>query len=85
MPRTASVAKRARQNNDRQRRLQPVKTRMKTALRKVADAAKAGRKDELIQLIPQTYKAIDMAAKKHIIHPRTAARKKSSVARMAAS
>ncbi len=83
MPRTASALKRARQSKDRQRRLQPVKTFMKTSIRKVADAAKAGNKEEAAKLISQTYKAIDMAAKKKIIHPRNAARKKAAVAKMA--
>ncbi len=83
MPRTASVTKRARQNKDRNKRLQPVKTIMKTSIRKISDAAKAGKKDEVIKLLPQTYKAIDMAAKKNIIHSRNAARKKSAMAKLA--
>jgi small subunit ribosomal protein S20 len=82
MPRSASAAKRARQTVSRQKRLLPVKTFMKTSIRKVKDAVKAGKKKEAEALLPQTYKAIDMAAKKNIIHTRNAARKKSAVARM---
>ena len=66
-------------------RRQPHKTRLKTALRKFSDAVKAGNRDEAVKMIPMVYKAIDMAAKKHIIHPNNASRKKSLVARMVAT
>lgn len=85
MPITESAIKRAKQNSTRRARLLPYKTQMKTMLRKVTDAVKAGKKDEAIKLLPQVYKAIDMAAKKQIIHANTAARKKSLAARMVAS
>jgi len=84
MPLTESAIKRSRQNKERQKRLQPFKTNMKTMLKKVADAAKAGNKDEVKSLIAQTYKAVDMAAKKGIIHRKNADRKKASVAKLAA-
>lgn len=83
MPRTASVAKRARQSIARNKRLQPVKSVMKTSIRKVVEAAKEGKKEIVISLLPQAYKAIDMASKKHLIHPRNAARKKSAMAKLA--
>lgn len=84
MPLTESAIKRARQNTQRQKRLTPFKTNMKTMLKKIADAAKAGNKDEVKKLMPQVYKAIDMAAKKGIIHRKNADNKKSSVAKLAA-
>lgn len=83
MPITTSAIKRARQSLVRQERRRPFKTQMKTMMKKVAEAAKAGKKDEVVKLLPQAYKAIDMAAKKHLIHPSNAARKKSSIAKMA--
>ncbi len=83
MTRTASATKRARQSRDRNKRLQPVKSLMKSSIRKVIDAAKAGKKQDVVKLLPQTYKAIDMAAKKHLIHPSNAARKKSAIAKLA--
>jgi len=84
MPLTESAIKRSRQNKERQKRLQPFKTNMKTMLKKVADAAKAGNKEEVKALMAQTYKAVDMAAKKGIIHRKNADRKKASVAKLAA-
>lgn len=84
MPLTESAIKRSRQNKERQKRLQPFKTNMKTMLKKVADAAKAGNKEEVKKLMAQTYKAIDMAAKKNLIHHKNANRKKASVAKLAA-
>lgn len=85
MPRTKSAIKTARQSSERQKRLQPYKTHMKTMMRKISDAAKAGKKDEAAKLLPTVYKSIDMAAKKNLIHSKSAARKKSLVARMIAA
>lgn len=85
MPRIKSAIKRARQAIVRRDRLQPYKTHMKTMMRKIGDAAKAGKKDEVAKLLPEVYKTVDMAAKKNIIHPNTAARKKASAAKLAAA
>lgn len=85
MPRTKSAAKSARQSKVKGIRLQPYKTNMKTMMKKLADSVKAGKKDDAQKLLPQVYKSIDMAAKKRIIHRKTAARKKSVAARLLAS
>lgn len=85
MPKTKSTAKAARQGADRKERLTPFKTRMKTMIRKISDATKAGNKDEAAKLLPEVYKSIDTAAKKRIIHKKTADRRKSLVARMVAA
>jgi small subunit ribosomal protein S20 len=85
MPLIESAIKRMRQSRVRQDRRAPVKTHMKTMLRKVRDLSTAKKFDEAQKLLPGVYKAIDMAAKKHLIHPRNAARKKSLVARMVAA
>lgn len=85
MPITPSAIKRAKQNLVRRARLQPYKTQMKTMMRKLSDAVKAGKKDEAVALLPQVYKTIDTAAKKNLIHFRTASRKKSLAARMIAA
>jgi small subunit ribosomal protein S20 len=84
MPLTDSAIKAAKQSLVRRARLLPYKTQMKTMMRKISDAVKEGKKDEAIALLPKVYKAIDTAAKKNIIHPRNADRKKSLVARMVA-
>jgi len=85
MPITLSAAKRARQGKVRQQRLLPFKTQMKTVIRKFNEAMKAGNKDEAVKLLPQAYKVIDTAAKKNLIHPKNAARKKSLLARTVAA
>lgn len=55
---------------------------MKTMIRKVMDLVKEGKKDEAVKALSEAYKAIDMAAKKNIIHRKNAARKKSLLSRM---
>lgn len=85
MPIIQSAIKRARQNPVRRDRRTPAKTLMKTMIRKVEDAAKAGNKQELATLLSPAYKAIDMAAKRNIIHRNNAARKKAHVAKLVAS
>ncbi|MBM3227690.1 30S ribosomal protein S20 [Candidatus Peribacteria bacterium] len=84
MPITSSAMKAARQAARRKQRRLPVKTTMKTLMRKVALASKAGsNREEMVKLVAQTYKAIDMAAKRNLIHWKNAARKKSIVAKLA--
>jgi small subunit ribosomal protein S20 len=85
MPITPSATKRARQSKVRNARLLPYKTRLKTIMRQVKDAAKAGKKEDVIKLLPEAYKIIDTAAKKNLIHKKNAGRKKSSLAKLAAA
>lgn len=85
MPLTKSAIKRVRQDHVRHKRLVPYKTSMKTMMKKLADAMKAGKKDEAVALLPKVYKSIDTAAKKKVIHANTASRKKSLVARLVAA
>ena len=54
---------------------------MKTMVRKILEAVSAGKTEEAKKILPLAMKSIDMAAKKHIIHFRTAARKKSRLSR----
>ena len=84
MPLTSSATKAMRQSAVRRARRQPVKTTMKTVIRKITLAAKDGNSAEVQKLLPQAYKAIDMAAKRNLIHWKNAARKKAGVAKMAA-
>ncbi|MBI5155637.1 30S ribosomal protein S20 [Candidatus Peregrinibacteria bacterium] len=85
MPLTQSAIKRMRQNRVRNARLLPFRTHMKTMMRKISDAAKEGKKDEVVKLLPGVYKAIDMAAKKQIIHKKNASHKKAKMAKLAAA
>ena len=85
MPLIKSAKKRMKQNEVRRVRRLPVKTIMKTSIRKVREAAKAGKKDDAQKLLSEAFKAIDMAAKRDIIHKKNAARKKSSLSKAVAA
>ena len=63
--------------NDRRRRA------LREALKKIETFAKQGSYDEAAKFLSTAYKAIDKAAKRGVIPPNTAARRKSRVARMA--
>lgn len=85
MPITKSALKASKQSKVRQARLLPYKTNMRTLMRKMRDAVKDGKKDEAQKLLASVQKAIDMAAKKNIIHRRNADRKKASMAKLVAA
>ncbi|MBI3618493.1 30S ribosomal protein S20 [Candidatus Peregrinibacteria bacterium] len=82
MPLTLSAIKAAKQAEARRIRRQPFKTQLKTTMRAFIDLIKDGKKDEAAKILPRVYKVIDTAAKKHILHPKNAARKKSRMARL---
>ncbi len=82
MPILKSSIKAARQNKVRNARRLPFKTSMKTQMRKVHDLAKAGKMADALKVLPMAHKAIDMAAKKNLIHWKNAARKKSLLSRV---
>ncbi|TSC79658.1 MAG: small subunit ribosomal protein S20 [Candidatus Peregrinibacteria bacterium Gr01-1014_25] len=84
MPITSAAIKAARQSLKRHDRLVPYKTRMKTMVKKLRDLAKEGKKDDARKLLPEVYKAIDIATKKNLLHRNTAARRKAMVAKLAA-
>lgn len=84
MPLIKSAIKRARQNKVRHDRRKPVKSLMKTMMKKLEDTVKSGEKEKAVALLPATYKAIDMAQKINILHKNTAARKKSRMAKLVA-
>lgn len=85
MPLIKSAIKRARQNTVRQDRRKPVKTYMKTMIKKMHEAIKEGKKDDAVKMLSETYRAIDMAAKINILNKNTAARRKSSMAKLVAT
>lgn len=82
MPIIKSAQKRMRQTAARKKRLLPYRSHMKTMIKKITDLAAAGKASEAAAHLQAAYKAIDLAAKKNIIHKRTAARRKSRVARL---
>lgn len=81
MPIIKSAKKRVKQAEKGRQRNYPVRTLMKTYIKKVLHAVKEGNKEEAEKLLKQAYKVIDTAAKKNIIHDKNAARKKSRLAR----
>lgn len=73
-----SQKKRNRQNEKARSRNKSIMSDLKTAIKKVEAAHAAGEPtDELFQ---QAQKKIDVAAQKGVLHPNTAARKKSRLA-----
>lgn len=81
MPIIKSAKKRVKQAEKRRQRNYPVRSLLKTNMKKVLTAAQQGNKEEAEKLLPGTYKIIDTAAKKNIIHKKNAANKKSRLAR----
>ena len=73
-----SQEKRNRQNETRRLRNRNVTSDLKTSLRKVREAAAAGEPTD--DLYKAAQKKIDVAAAKGVLHPKTAARKKSRLA-----
>ncbi|MFH0770439.1 MAG: 30S ribosomal protein S20 [Candidatus Peregrinibacteria bacterium] len=84
MPIIRSAIKRAKQNPVRHARLLPFKTQMKTMIRTFTRLMAEGKTEEAKKALPAVFKAIDTAAKKHIIHRKNAAHKKSGVSRLLA-
>jgi small subunit ribosomal protein S20 len=85
MTHSLSAAKRVRQNEKRRLANRQKASAMKTAIRRVEQAAEAGDKERLQQAVNEAYKRIDKAAKRNVIHSSTAARRKALVARKAAT
>ena len=78
-----SQKKRNRQNETRRLRNKSIKSELKTSIRKVQVAAAAGEPTD--ELIKSAQKKIDTAAAKGVLHPNTAARKKSRLTSSATS
>jgi small subunit ribosomal protein S20 len=78
-----SALKRAGQNEVRRLRNRGVKTRVKNVI-KAVQSAKAENPDEVVnEPMIKAQSAIDQAAKKGVLHKRTAARKVSRLAKIA--
>lgn len=70
-----------RQNIKRRARNFPVRSELKSLMKKELDYIKDGKAEEAVKFLPSVYSVIDMACKKNILHPNNAARKKSRLAR----
>ena len=78
-----SQIKRNRQNEKRAERNKAVRTSLKTSTKKVRVAVSGGDTDAAIERAREAARALDKAAAKRIVHKRTAARRKSRLARAA--
>lgn len=72
-----SQIKRNRQNEKRRLRNKAVRSEMKTRSKAAVEAAEAGDPDAAQAAYREAQKKIDMAVSKGVMHPRTAARRKS--------
>jgi len=80
MPVIKSAIKRARQAKPRTERNRQTLSRMRTLVKNVLLWTKAGEKEKAESFFPDAQKAVDMAAKKNLIHKNNAARRKASLA-----
>ncbi|HHI68646.1 MAG TPA: 30S ribosomal protein S20 [Planctomycetes bacterium] len=85
MAHTKSAKKRIRQNERDRLANKAKKSAMKTFTKKVLAAVAAGDLEGAKKVLPFAMKKIDKAAKTHVIHKNTAARKKSKVCRAVAA
>jgi small subunit ribosomal protein S20 len=77
-----SALKRAGQNEIRRMRNRSVKTRVKTVVKQVRQAVSENSTDSMNASLKAAQSTIDKAAKKGVLHKRTAARKISRLAKM---
>jgi small subunit ribosomal protein S20 len=79
-----SQIKRNRQNERRRVRNAGARSRLKTEARNVRDAARSGDREAAAAGLRETARRLDKAGSKGVIHKRTAARRKSALARQVA-
>jgi small subunit ribosomal protein S20 len=72
-----SQIKRNRQNETRRRRNQAVRSELKTRAKSALAAAETGDPTAAVEALKQAQRRLDTAAAKGVVHPRTAARRKS--------
>jgi small subunit ribosomal protein S20 len=78
-----SQVKRIRTNERNRLRNQSVKSSLRTAIRSFREAAAAGDKEKVDELLVSTGRKLDKAASKGVIHANQAANKKSALAKLA--
>jgi small subunit ribosomal protein S20 len=81
MANIASQIKRNRQNVKRHARGQAVRSELKTRIKKATEAAASGDPAAKDEAYRAAQKRIDTAASKGVVHKRTAARRKSRLAK----
>lgn len=78
----ASALKRARQNEIRRQRNRSIKSRVKHVVKQARQVATEGAADQSAAAFKTAQSVIDKAAKKGTLHPRTAARRVSRLAKL---
>jgi len=81
MPIIKSAKKRVKTAAKRAEQKRGYKTRMLTMIKNIINFVKGGEIEKAKAIFNDTQSAIDTAAKKNIIHPNNAARKKARIAR----
>lgn len=85
MPLLKSAINEMRKDHKKTARNRLRKAKMHASIKSVKRLAKAKDTEKLETAVKAAYKAIDKAAKKNLLHKKTAARRKSSVAKLAKS
>ncbi len=85
MPHSAQAKKRLRQSAKLNLHNRGVKNEIKTLTKKLLAHIEAGEKDAAQAIYPALISKMDKAARRHIYHTNTVARKKSQVTRRLAS
>ncbi len=81
MPQRRNALKDLRKNHSRHLHNLQIKTDLKKTVKKFTAAA-AGKKTDLKDLLKEVYKKFDKAAKRNVIHKKTAARRKARFAKL---
>jgi len=82
MPITKAAKKALRQNQRRKARNLRPKRNMRALVKQVRALVSNEKRDEAQKLLPQTYKALDKAAKAGLIKKNTASRRKSRLTKL---
>ena len=85
MPNNKSAKKRVRQDAKKRLLNRTKSSAVRTAMRRVREAATEGDATALATAVSHAYKRIDKAAKVNLLHANTAARRKALVARQASA
>ena len=78
MPNTRSARKRLRQNETRRLRNRSLRSEIRTRTRKILELESAAGADEQLS---ELYSLLDRAARRRMLHPKAAARRKTRIAR----
>ena len=85
MPIIKSAIKRVRLEARRQKRNTVTKATYRELVKQFIKLVDGGKQAEAAKLFPQVQKALDMAAKKNLLHKNNVARKKSNLAKLIAN